>query len=139
MKFTAPALRMESIAHAPSEGAPVVDWGWNYDIWERGRHKPNTKNIKVFVQGLRKIRLIRDHDKDLIPANSGVAREQTGKGINSHPASYKAKGAAKATKIGTWSTGCIVVRSATDYYDIYHKVVDSGQKVFDLPSFPRTV
>ena len=38
---------MESIAHAPSEGAPVVDWGWNYDIWERGRHKPNTKNIKV--------------------------------------------------------------------------------------------
>ena len=66
LKFTAPALRMESIAHAPSEGAPVVDWGWNYDIWERGRHKPNTKNIKVFVQGLRKIRLIRDHDKDLI-------------------------------------------------------------------------
>ena len=70
--------------------------------------------------------IIRDNNKDTIPGNSGHAQQERGKGLNFHPASYHPNGSEDT--IGTWSTGCIVVQSATDYYQIYNEIVTSGQQ-----------
>ena len=117
-----PALLMQKKANVPINGAPVWDFGWHYNVWKTGRHR---KKINAFTQaGVAYV--LRDKDRDLIPGNSGTSHKEMGNGLNFHPASYQPNGSSKT--IGTWSTGCIVVQSATDYYQIYNEIVTSGQQ-----------
>lgn len=116
-----PALLMKAKAKVPVAGAPVWDYGWHYSVWGQGLHR---KKIKAFVQ-VGTARVLRDSDKDSVPGNSGSPHDERGRGLNFHPASYTG---GTASTIGTWSTGCVVVKSAHDYYLIYNQIVDSGQR-----------
>lgn len=123
-----PGLHMTKRSHTPNTGVAVLDWGWHYDIWKKGRHHPTRQNIKAFTQK-GSVRIFRDNNKDDIPANSGTPHLESGNGINFHPASYTGD---SAKRIDTWSVGCVVAQSAVDYYSIYNKIVDSGQSILSL-------
>jgi hypothetical protein len=104
-----------------ASGAPIWDFGWHYQVWKKGIHK---HKIKAFTQvGAAYVR--RDTNKDLMPGNSGKVHSESGMGLNFHPASYNPNGSSK--EIGEWSAGCVVAQSATDYYQIYNKIINSGQ------------
>ncbi|MBE0443515.1 hypothetical protein EI164_16000 [Psychrobacter sp. FME13] len=103
-------------------GSPVWDFGWHYGVWSKGRHRGR---IDAFAHtGVAYIN--RDTNRNNVPDNSGASRPETGKGLNFHPASYTPTGS--SSTIGTWSTGCVVVQSATDYYQIFNTIIKSGQK-----------
>lgn len=102
-------------------GSPVWDFGWHYGVWSKGRHR---RRIDAFAHtGVAYIN--RDTNRNNVPDNSGASRPETGKGLNFHPASYTPTGS--SSTIGTWSTGCVVVQSATDYYQIFNTIIKSGQ------------
>lgn len=102
-------------------GSPVWDFGWHYGVWSKGRHRGK---IDAFAHtGVAYIN--RDTNRNNVPDNSGTSRPETGKGLNFHPASYTPTGS--SSTIGTWSTGCVVVQSATDYYQIFNTIIKSGQ------------
>ena len=102
-------------------GSPVWDFGWHYGVWSKGRHRGR---IDAFAHtGVAYIN--RDTNRNNVPDNSGASRPETGKGLNFHPASYTPTGS--SSTIGTWSTGCVVVQSATDYYQIFNTIIKSGQ------------
>ncbi|WP_052689369.1 LysM peptidoglycan-binding domain-containing protein [Acinetobacter brisouii] len=118
-----PSLKNPDAYNSAKTGSPVWDFGWHYKVWKQGKHK---NKINAFVQ-VGSAYIIRDTNRDTIPGNSGVSKIEIGKGLNFHPASYKANGSANV--IGTWSTGCVVVQSATEYYSIYNLIVSSGQNI----------
>ena len=102
-------------------GSPVWDFGWHYGVWSKGRHRGR---IDAFAHtGVAYIN--RDTNRNNMPDNFGASRPETGKGLNFHPASYTPTGS--SSTIGTWSTGCVVVQSATDYYQIFNTIIKSGQ------------
>ena len=116
-------LKCKKKAHVPDNDAPIWDFGWHYDVWGEGKHKG--KIIAFKQTGVAYV--FRDKDLDLIHGNSGTSHKEIGRGQNFHPASYDPKGS--STTIGNWSTGCVVVQSAKDYYQMYNEVVNSGQTV----------
>lgn len=133
VRATADPGRYYSLNPMNPRGCGRIIAGQHLESWERGYHFKQ----RAFVQ-CKPLRVQRDKDRDLQWSEEFVKAE-IGMGLNCHTTGNSAA-AAPPERIGKWSASCVVIRSASVFYNKLNPEFDrSGLKYLTIDVIDATI
>lgn len=119
---TEPGRHHTTVELLNSRGAARLDTGYHKGLWNIGKHR----GYEALAQNGNLARLVRDGNRNY--RRDDKTTYEAGVGINLHTTKSKSwRGSALASSIGSWSAGCVVIYSPSEFLKLMKLVKESRQ------------